>query len=138
MKRFLVVFLISLLSFSALSQEQPVVLERVPLSEDNTPAELEIVPIKKGAVAPFSGLLVPEERFVELLQAELRAELLEGKLRIKDKTERALESMYQRHLKRATEPIPWYEKPSFNRWLGFGIGVIFTGLAIYGTVQISK
>jgi len=98
----------------------------------------DVVPVKKDAPAPFTGLLVPEERFTELLRAELQVQELKGKLSIQEKTTQALDTMYLRHLERATEPVPWYEKPSFNRWLGFGLGVVCTGLAVWGAVEFGK
>jgi len=102
------------------------------------PAVPSVTPIKEGATAPFTGLLVPESRLAELLRAELRVELLRGKLSIQEQTAQALEAMYLGKLEQATEPVPWYRTESFNRWFGFGLGVAFTGLAIYGTVELSK
>lgn len=135
---------ILLLSPMAPAQESadlvpPVVLApKAPAPELPRPAAFVVAPIAKGDRAPFAGLLVPEIRFAKFLEAELRVELLEGKLWIEAKKGKALDAMYLRHLERATEPVPWYEKPSFNRWVGFGLGVAFTGLGVYGSVKLYK
>ena len=100
--------------------------------------EPRIAPLMKGQCAAFTGLLVPERRYTEFLDAELTAKDLRGKLDIEAKKHDALETMYQDKLKQASEPTPWYKEPSFNRWLGFGIGVAVTALAIYGGSELAK
>ena len=98
----------------------------------------QVVPLEQKAPAPFTGLLVPEKRFTELLRAETRVQELEGQLSIQEKTAQALEAMYLDKLKQATAPVLWYEKPSFNRWLGFGLGMVCTGLATWGAIEFYK
>ncbi len=98
----------------------------------------DVVLVKKEALAPFTGLLVPEARFTELLSAELKVQELQGKLSIQEKTAQALEAMYLGKLKQATSPVAWHEKPGFNRWLGFGLGLVCAGLAVWGAVEFGK
>jgi hypothetical protein len=103
-----------------------------------TTLEPRIAPLMKGQCADFTGLLVPEKRYTEFLDAEVTARDLRGKLDIEAKKHDALESMYQEKLKQASEPLPWYKEPSFNRWLGLGIGVVVTSLAIWGGSELAK
>ena len=107
-----------------------------PMARANEPAQ--VVPLEQEAPAPFTGLLVPEKRFTELLRAETRAQELEGQLLIQEKMAQALEAMYLDKLKQATAPVPWYKTPSFNRWLGFGLGMVCTGLATWGAIEFYK
>ena len=100
--------------------------------------EPRIVPLMEGKCAAFTGLLVPEKRYTEFLDSEVTARDLRGKLEIEAKKHDALDSMYREKLKQASEPTPWYEEPSFNRWVGFGIGVAVTALAIYGGSELAK
>lgn len=99
-------------------------------------APQKIVPQKAGETAPFTGLLVPEKRFIQLLDAELQAEKLKRQQNVDKKYILSLEEMYKAQLAKATQPPKWYEKPSANRWFGFTIGVIVTALAVYGGVKI--
>ncbi|KKM80668.1 hypothetical protein LCGC14_1337520 [marine sediment metagenome] len=99
---------------------------------------VQVVPLAKDAPASFTGLLVPGKRFTELLRAELQVQELKGQLSIQEKTAQALEAMYLGKLKQATTPVPWYKTPSFNRWFGFGLGMVCTGLAIWGTIEFYR
>lgn len=99
-------------------------------------AEPPVTPVTKDAPAPFTGLVVPEGRFAELLQAEVDVEELTGKLEIQERLLSNVEKVYDQRLEAATRPQKWYETPAFNRWLGFGIGVVVTGLAVWAGKEI--
>lgn len=107
-----------------------------PESSQEPPGEGDVVPLAKGAPAPFLGLLVPEGRFVELLEAENEVRELRAKLAAKERTAELVEQAYLRRLEQATAPPPWYESPTFNRWLGFGLGLAAAGLAVWGSVEL--
>lgn len=95
-----------------------------------------VAPLFEGDAAPFTGLLVPEKRFTGLLNAELKLDITERKLVVEQQYSKELDLTYREKLKEATKEQRWYETPSFNRWLGFGIGVVVTVLSIYGGVKI--
>jgi len=101
-------------------------------------ADEQVVPVDKNKTAPFTGLLVQENRFTELLGAEIDAKQLAGELQIQKNLTTNLEAVYNEKLREAVKPVPWYERPSFNRWLGFGIGVVVTFLAIWGGAELGK
>lgn len=94
--------------------------------------------VEKDNPAPFTGLLVPELRFTKLLEAEITAEKLAGELKIQKDLTDNLEQVYNEKLREAVKPLKWYETPAFNRWLGFGIGIVVTGLAVWGGIEIAK
>lgn len=99
--------------------------------------EPEIVPVKEGAQAPFTGLLVPEGRYTELLEAEVERDRLKVELRLEKQYTGKLEPFLLGKVKDAAT-VEWYESPSFNRWFGFTLGVIVTGAAIWGGVEVIK
>lgn len=94
--------------------------------------EGDVVPIMKDKPAPFSGLLVPEARFTQLLEAEIKVSELEARLKAEQRFGISLEDMYKSKLAEATKPLAWYETASFHHWLGFTIGVAVATVAIYG------
>lgn len=98
----------------------------------------KVVMVEKDNPAPFTGLLVPELRFTKLLEAEITAEKLAGELKIQKDLTDNLEQVYNEKLREAVKPLKWYETPAFNRWLGFGIGIVVTGLAVWGGIEIAK
>lgn len=100
--------------------------------------EEPVVPVLKDAPAPYTGLLVPEGRFTKLLEAEIAAKTLTGELEIQKNLTESLERVYTEKLMEAVKPLKWYETPRFNRWLGFGIGALVTGLAIWGGAELVK
>jgi len=104
-----------------------------------TPAIAEdVIVLKQGEAAPFAGLLVKEQRFNRFLEAEMKVEELKGRLDIQERLGLKIESIYTARLEEAVKPIPWYQGPEFNRWLGFFIGVAATGLVIWGGTEIVK
>lgn len=48
-------------------------------------AQDKIIPLKKSSVAPFSGLLVPGDRYIELLEAEQKLELMQDNVNVEKK-----------------------------------------------------
>lgn len=109
--------------------------EEAPAAEE---LQLKIAPLMEGSAAPFSGLLVPEERFTELLQAELERDSYKAKYEAQKKHTIAVEDLYSEKLKEAAKPPPWYETPSFNRWLGVILGVAVTGFTLWGATEMVK
>jgi hypothetical protein len=98
----------------------------------------DVLVLKQGETAPFAGLLVKEARFNRFLEAELKVEELKGRLDIQERLGLKLESIYTARLEEAVKPIPWYQGPEFNRWLGFFIGAAVTGLVVWGGTEIVK
>lgn len=94
-----------------------------------------VVPVQQDAPAPFAGLLVPEERFVKLLEAERRAQELEVRLKVADETSAAIEQVYQSKLRDAAA-VAWYDSPSFNRWLGIIVGGAVAGMTVWAVVEL--
>jgi hypothetical protein len=95
-----------------------------------------IKPVVKGQPAPFTGLLVPEARFVEMVNAEITVDELKGKLEIQVNLTHNLEEMYTRRMEEMASPPKWYQTGEFNFWVGFTTGVVVSGMAIYGAVRI--
>lgn len=115
-----------------------VALTALPVHAQDSALEPLIEPLMKGQQATFTGLLVPEKRYITFLEAETNARDFRGKLSIEAKKHDALEAMYQDKLKQASKPTPWYKEPSFNRWVGFGIGVAVATIAIYGGAEMAR
>lgn len=116
----------------------PPLAERAEPAPPLVKAEPDIIPVLKGKKAPYTGLLVPEGRFSELLQAELELDSANRKLQVQIRFTDSLESMYKTKLQEAAAEPAFYEAPSFNRWLGFTIGIVVTGLVVWGGVEIVK
>ncbi len=95
-----------------------------------------IKPILKDQLAPFTGLLVPEARFVEMVEAELAVDDLKGKLKIQTNLTTNLESIYVKRMEEMAKPPKWYQTGEFQFWLGFTLGFVATVAATYGAVKI--
>lgn len=95
-----------------------------------------VVPLKKGGRAPYRGLLVPEARFVELLEAENKARELAARLAAAERTAELVEQVYLTKLEQAAI-VHWYDSPSLNRWFGIVIGAAIAGAA-WGTAEVIK
>lgn len=111
----------------------PAVAE-APGSASETPG---VVPLKKGTPAPFLGLLVPEARFVELLEAENQARELKARLAAAERTAALVEQVYLTNLEQAAI-VSWYDSPSFNRGFGIFLGGAATALSIWGAAELTK
>jgi hypothetical protein len=96
----------------------------------------EVVPVQTGKPAPFTGLLVPEKRMVELLESEVRVEGMKRDLEIQIKYANSLDLMYTKQLEKAVAPEPWYQDHRFVAVVWFLFGVATTSLAVYGGVKI--
>jgi len=112
--------------------------QEVPPAPEAQPTirEPQVVVLKAGDPAPFDGFLVPEARFTKYLELDLKVMDLEGQLKIQTKLTADLDLYYNKQMEKLAEPIPWYQGPEFNRWLGFFIGVGVTVLAIYGAHEL--
>jgi hypothetical protein len=94
------------------------------------PESRRTTPLMKGKVSPYTGLLVGEKRFSELLKAEIEFEDLKVKLSIERRAAKAVEKTYKAAMKELVKPIPWYMKPWFNKLIGAVIGA---GLVLLST-----
>jgi len=99
------------------------------------PPDPVVVPLQRNYRAPFDGLLVPEARFIELLEAERWSKELEVRLEAAEQTSAAIEQVYRGKLRDAVA-TPWYDSPSFNRWLGIVVGGAVAGLAVWAVVEL--
>lgn len=97
-----------------------------------------VVPLLKGSEAPFSGLLVPEPRFREMLLAEGEVYAFQDRLASERKAYDDLEKAYLNALDQSSKPKPWYQSAEINRWLGFGGGVLVAALVTFGVVEVYK
>lgn len=98
----------------------------------------DVTPVLKDKPAPFTGLLVIEERFVKMLDAELAVEELSGRLKIEQRYAENLEKMYTKKLEEATAPPAWYDSPTFRMGFGFTLGVVVAVLAVYGGARLAE
>lgn len=94
------------------------------------PYQFRTTPLLEGRLSPYTGLLVGETRFSELLKAEIEFEDLEGKLRIEKWEKGALKVAYKAAMKELAKPSPWYTRPWFNKMIGAVIGA---GLVLLST-----
>ncbi len=102
------------------------------------PGALDVVPVKKGAPAPFLGMLLPKRRFIQLLEAENEVVELRAKLAAAMRTGELVEKALMLRLEQATAPLPWYDSATFNRWLGFVLGVVVTGAVVWGGLEATS
>ena len=101
-------------------------------------AELDTTPVAEGKPAPFTGVLVREQRFIKLLDAELKVPTLEGRLLVEQKFSAGIEAMYKSKLEDAAKPPPWYQTPFFNFMLGIVVGGAIAAGAIAGGAKIAE
>jgi hypothetical protein len=97
----------------------------------------KITPLKKNTAAPFTGLLVPEARYVELLEAELSAKSLRGTLEAYKIKDQAMEQFIEKRLQRLADP-PLWEDPKVALAVGLVVGVVATAAATFGTWTLSE
>jgi len=106
-------------------------------SQPSQAVPVKVVPILKGSTAPFSGLLVPEARFVEDLHRKVDNDELKYKLKLRTSHHEEDAKVWQTGLKacqqdlnKRAEPTPWYKSVQF--WLPVGLIVgLAGGIAIY-------
>lgn len=96
----------------------------------------EVTPIAKEQPAPFTGLLVPEPRMIDLLQAEIDAEQRAAELAIERDYSKSLDSMYKEKLAEATKPPAFFDRPDVRFWGGFILGGVAVGFAVYGGAKL--
>lgn len=101
-------------------------------------AAQDVIPLLEGDQAPHAGLLVREKRFTQMVKADILRADIAGRLEIQERLTETLEAMYVGRLEEASVPLKWYQTPEFNRWFGFGAGVLVTSLAVYGASQLAK
>lgn len=99
------------------------------------PPDPQVVPLTRNYRAPFTGLLVPEARFIELLEAERWAKELEVRIDAVEQSAGAIEAVYRSKLKDVVA-VPWYDSPSLNRWVGVILGAAVVGGAFWLAVEI--
>lgn len=98
--------------------------------------EPDIVVLKAGDPAPFTGVLVPEVRFTRYLELDMKVQDLEGRLKIQMKLGGDLDLYYTKQMAKLAEPPAWYQGTELNRWVGFFIGVGVTALALWGAHEL--
>jgi len=98
----------------------------------------EATALKKGEIAPYTGLLMSNRRVTELLEAEIERDKLKGQLRVEQRYAEGLDLMYREQLLRSSTPPSWWQSSRFQWWFGFTIGVVATGMVIYGSVEVYK
>lgn len=98
----------------------------------------EVIALEAGRVAPFSGLLVPELRFIELLEAEVKVDSARAKAEAAIQYATEIERIYKDRLRESAAPQPWYKSPEYNLIIGFGLGLIVVSAAVYGGVQLAS
>lgn len=116
--RFLIIVLIAMLASPAIAQDHVPVLENKP--------------------APFTGMLVKEQKFIEYLKLELKVEELEGRLEIQENLVQNVEQVYSKKLETATRPERWYESSGFYVVFGFLLGFGVTVAVFYGGAELAK
>ena len=94
--------------------------------------------IDAGQRATFDGLLVPPLRMHELSEAEVDVDALTIQLTMKTEVCDSIQKIYAANLEAATAAPPWFDSPSLNRWLGFGLGVVVMSAAGWGAMQLSR
>jgi hypothetical protein len=98
-------------------------------------AQKKVIPIKSGESAPFAGLLVPEEKFVEFMENDNALSLISAKHKALQEYAKQLEIVYDEHMKLAFQK-KWYENTTLNVVFGAIIGITMTCLAITVGVKI--
>lgn len=89
-----------------------------------------------GEIAPASGVLVEQGRYVEFIEAQAAVKDLGERLVIQVKYCEASEGFYKAEVARVSAR-DWYEDPSLNRWVGFGLGIVATSLAVWGATKVT-
>lgn len=102
------------------------------------PEELRTTALIMGEPAIYTGLLVGEKRFSQLMKAELDAEDFRIKLGIERRAAKAIEATYKAAMKELAKPIPWYMKPWFNRILGSVIAAGLVLLSVWVGIKITE
>ena len=105
----------------------------------------EVIYLDKGRSAPFSGVLMPDK-----VARDLRSELLEkDKLEILHKTEQFKNENLNKIITLKDSEIELYRKQNERlvklkdnnntiNYVWFGLGVLVTGLAVYGAGSLAK
>ena len=93
----------------------------------------EAIALKKDESAPFDGILVSSHRIEELIQSEIERDELKIKYETLQKIKKIEQGAYEDALRSNKK---WYKNPQVNRAAGFLLGVLFTGLAVYGAGQL--
>lgn len=93
----------------------------------------QAVPLETGEAAPFDGVLVTPERIQELIGAEIERDELRVRIRTQGRLHEIEISEYERALNRK-----WYQQPRFNQVVGFSLGIIVFGGAVWGAGQLNK
>ena len=98
----------------------------------------EVTVLEEGKPAPYTGLLVKENRFTELVEAEIEVQELTAMLKAQRQLSSTLEHFYLDKLDEAYKPLKWYQTKEFHRWTGFVLGVAVTTAAIWGGAELIK
>lgn len=101
-------------------------------------APADTAPVMEGKPAPFTGVLVSEQRFVKLLDSELKVPALENRLAVEQRFSSNMEDMYKKKLEDAAKPPVWYQSPYFHFTLGVVVGGALAAGAIVGGAKIAE
>lgn len=101
-------------------------------------APVETAPVLEGRPAPFTGILVREQRFIKLLDSELQLPVYIQKAGLEQKFSANIEQMYMKRLADATAPPPFYQTNQFHLWLGIFIGAAFALGALVAGAKIAE
>ncbi len=91
----------------------------------------QAVPLIAGEIAPFDGVLVTPERIQELIGAEIERDELKIRIQTQKRVHEIEISEYERALN-----LKWYQQPRFNQAVGFTLGIIVFGGAVWGAGQL--
>ncbi len=98
-----------------------------PAQATTTP---EAIPLERGSVAPYTGLLLPPPRYIDLAETEIDLERCETARRADQDLARQIEATCLEHLDAARSGA-CADRCVFDRWLGFAIGIATTVIFTY-------
>jgi hypothetical protein len=111
--------------------------DRLTLGDGFLAGPAQVFALLEGQPAPMSGILVPEERFAELIRAEMELRHVKTRLGKTQHEFRIMNLIWEEKLKAVTPRVRWWEQPAFNRSVGFTFGVAATVLSIWAVSEIA-
>ena len=98
----------------------------------------DAIPLLKGQVAPFSGVLLPSKILEDLLKAKADAERLNAELKAAQKELDLTVRLYENQIRKLTAELDpgFWRQAETQRWIGFSLGIIFTSGAVWGAGQL--
>ena len=98
----------------------------------------DATPLMQGQPAPFDGVLLPPETLEGLLTDKAEAARLGAELKATQKELDLTTRLYEDRVRKLTGQLDpgFWRQPEIQRWVGFGLGVIFTSGAVWGAGQL--